>query len=150
MIKQYNRTIGHYCENSTNTLREIAKKVRDLAQLNEKIISLLPASLRAHCHVVNFSEHHVLLATTNPSWATLLRFQIPSLVQQLSKGEGLDHITAISYKIIPTVETKKAPTLTQRRISADSARCLVETAAQISDNRISPILERLAKRASDK
>lgn len=139
-------SIGRILERfGTSEHSDIPHKVRALAVLENRVLSLLPPEFAPHCRVAGLTGGRLLLVADTPAWAARLRFQGTHLVQHLGRV-GTVTVRTVQVRIIPPVdETKPAPRRT--RLSAENARLLEQTAKGIQDPRLAQALTRLARRA---
>lgn len=75
-------------------LSDICQKVIRLEELNDKIRHCLPASYAEFCQAGSFTNGCLLLVLSNASWATELRYALPSLRDELRKN-GLHQLSSI-------------------------------------------------------
>lgn len=123
----------------------LALQIRQHAELEKKILSLLPVDLAPHCRVAGLTDGQLRLTTTNPAWAARLRFQSARLVQQL-KSQGAVTVRTVLVRIVPASTTRRVPQ-SSLRLSPDNARLLEQTASAIQDPGLSAALNRLARHA---
>jgi hypothetical protein len=123
MIRPINRCLN-------TQLLNICQQVVQLDELNRKLRDHLPSPLSNHCQAGSFNKGCLLIATTNASWATELRYTVPELRDKLRK-EGLYQLTsikiAVNDQINQTIADKQAK---QTKLSA-SARDNIRSASEL-------------------
>jgi hypothetical protein len=92
---------GSLLKSNHSALAPLLEKVNQLQQLNASFLPLLEPALRAHCQVVNYTEHHLVIAVPNGALATQLHFMIPALLVRCKQDSRLHHIQNIQCKVQP-------------------------------------------------
>lgn len=114
-------------------LTEIYKHALAIEKVNEVIIHYLPENLQEHFSVGSFSNGYLVLITTDPVWASQLRYHLPDLRDTLRQDAGLYQLASIKVNvtadaILPTFEKtlpRVLPLSTKARdtILAGSEQC---------------------------
>jgi len=133
-----------YKKNSV--LSKLSERTQRLSKLDDILQQLMPAQFASHCHLANVNEHTLVIHTDNASYASLLRFQAPSLCKAIS-----EHLPQIVNKIEVKVKPKlhssqKKEVPIQQSLPDDAARALEQTAEYLEDGPLKTALNRLAKR----
>lgn len=118
-----------------------------IAKIQQQFFFLLPADLQPHVQVANAENHRLVLQVTNASWGTLLRYEIPALLEACEDTPALQHIQLIEFFIKPSDNTPLHPKATRRLkpISKNNANALQAVAKYITDPLLKKSLERLGK-----
>lgn len=128
-------------------LAEIYKRAMAIGQLNGIIIHYLPENLRDHFTVGSFSGGNLVLITTNPIWASQLRYHLPDLRDILRKDAGLYQLASIKINvaadaILPTAE-KSSPRYLP--LSASARETIMSSSEQCDYGPLKTALKHLAE-----
>ncbi|KTD64633.1 DUF721 domain-containing protein [Legionella spiritensis] len=88
---------------------EICQKSVQLDTLNALLHSYLKPHLRDHCRAGSFNKGCLVVITTNPAFATELRYELPDIRDKLRREAGLYQLSSIQIKIIDMQETWLKP-----------------------------------------
>ncbi|WP_419419501.1 DUF721 domain-containing protein [Legionella sp. D16C41] len=127
-------------------LTDLCQQVMQLDKLNALLGPLLPAHLQAHCKVGSFNKGSLLLTLDDPTWATELRYYLPTLRDKLRKEAGLYQLVNIKIQFITTdniEEIKKS--LSQQPLSEKARNLIRETGDLCSYNPLKKALHQLAE-----
>jgi hypothetical protein len=130
---------------SGGILPQLLEHGRVLTQLNRILSRTLPPPLADHCQVLNLRQHTLTLGVDGPLWASRLRYQTRTLLQQLAQVESVT-VHTIQVKIRPEPGPKNKKPCRNSRLSADNARLLQQTANTLGDERLRAALLRVASR----
>ena len=85
-------------------LIDICQRAIKLEELDEKINSYLPEALRDQCHVGSFNHSCLVLVTSDPVWASQLRYALPELRDKLRSEAGIHQLASIKVSVckLPT------------------------------------------------
>ena len=86
-------------------LAQICQRAIKLEELNSKIYSYLPEALREQCHVGSFNNSCLTLVTSDPVWATQLRYALPELRDKLRSEAGIHQLASIKITVSTNVIT---------------------------------------------
>ncbi|STY25051.1 Zn-ribbon-containing, possible RNA-binding protein-like protein [Legionella taurinensis] len=118
-----------------------------LSELNDKLTLYLSPSLRAHCTVGSFNRGCLVLALTDPAFATPLRYELPALRDRLRKEAGFYQLLSIQIKMI-VPQVKLSPDIQRKcRPLSDKARAAIQQAGETCP--YPPLQEALYKLAQD-
>jgi hypothetical protein len=92
---------GSLLKSNQGALAPLLEKVNKLQQLNASFLPLIEPGLKSHCQVVNYTEHHLVMAVPNGALATQLHFMIPTLLVRCKQDPHLRHIQTIQCKVQP-------------------------------------------------
>ncbi|GAB4391210.1 MAG: hypothetical protein Tsb005_00010 [Gammaproteobacteria bacterium] len=126
----------------------LVRKVQTLEQYSHIVHTQLSSRLRQHCWVANYEHQTLTLAVDNANWATLLRFELPSLLKALQEHpgfRGLQEIKYFIYQASSQMPAAPAPTKSIHSLSRTSQQLLSELADEITH----PALKLALKRLSD-
>ena len=133
---------------STSGHSSIALRARQIAEIEHKIIGLLPENLASQCRVAGLADGRLKLVCDSPAWAARVRFQGARLVQQLTRN-GSVTVRTVQVRVLPTAENRPEPLARRARMTAENARLLRQTAEAIADPNLARALARLAGRGTD-
>lgn len=88
-------------------LTEIIQGALLLKELNTKLLDYLPPHLREHFFVGSFNQGCLILVTTDPVWATQLRFYLPELRDTLRQKAGIYQLASIKINVSADMLTHK-------------------------------------------
>ncbi len=80
-------------------LAGICQHAIKLEELDEKVRKYLPEEIREHCYVGSFTNSCLLLVTTDPAWASQLRYALPELRDKLRKEAGIHQLASIRITV---------------------------------------------------
>ncbi|HBI22194.1 MAG TPA: hypothetical protein DDY37_06395 [Legionella sp.] len=85
-------------------LLDICQRAIQLEALDEKINTYLPEALRDQCHVGSFKNSCLVLVTSDPVWASQLRYALPELRDRLRSEAGIHQLASIKVTVckLPT------------------------------------------------
>ena len=83
-----------------NQLAEICQRAIKLEELNARIYNYLPETLRDQCHVGSFNNSCLVLVTSDPVWASQLRYALPELRDKLRSEAGIHQLASIKVSVI--------------------------------------------------
>ncbi|WP_058531820.1 DUF721 domain-containing protein [Legionella rubrilucens] len=128
-------------------LAALCEQSMKLNELSDKLKLYLSPSLHAHCTVGSFNRGCLVLALTDPAFATPLRYELPTLRDRLRKEAGFYQLLSIQIKIIePEVELSSGIKRKCRPLS-DKARTAIQQAGETC--LYPPLQEALYKLAQD-
>ena len=130
---------------SGGVLPELLEHGRLLARLNRILAKALPPPLDAHCQVLNLRGQTLTLGVDGPLWASRLRYQTRTLLQQLAQVESVT-VCTIQVMILPEKGKQEGKPKRNSRLSFDNARLLQQTANGLKDERLRAALLRVASR----
>lgn len=119
-----------------------------LSELNDKLKLFLNPSLHDHCTVGSFNRGCLVLAITDPAFATTLRYALPALRDQLRKEAGLYQLMSIQIKIVEPEKATRLKINRKSRPMSDKAREAIQQAGETC--LYPPLQEALYKLAQEK
>ena len=106
----------------------------------------LPENLKLNSQVTRYEKGDMTISVNSGAWATQLRYQIPTLKQQLVIHPELKELKNIKYRIIKGIQVNKPKQFRpMKRLSSENAELLNITADGIDDPDLSQALKRLSK-----
>lgn len=135
-------TVGEVLRHPSGVLGQLMARVERLAQLSQIFHAYLPPHLRDHAVLVRLDAESWEVQTDSPSWATRLRYALPTIRQALGQQVGLT-LPKPRIRVVPAAEPvqPQRPRLTLTRRNAE----VLETAARAqTDPRLGAALRRLA------
>lgn len=138
----------HFLSNSgTSNLKTLLNQVKYIGNLQQALLPLLSKELQPYVQVANTESDTLILQADNACWGTLLRYEIPLLLEKCKDNALLKAIKNIRFFIKPTREEstlifKHDP----KPISQQNTLNLQVTAQQVSNPLLKKSLEALSKR----
>lgn len=80
-------------------LSDICQRAIKLEELNAKIYRYLPDNLREQCYVGSFTNSCLVLVTTDPVWASQLRYALSELRDKLRSEAGIYQLASIKVVV---------------------------------------------------
>ena len=136
--------VSAICHNN-DRLKQITQRVRKLNQLNLILQNALPLQFANHCRLANVSNDKIIIHTDNAGYASLLRFQAPSLCKTFSTHLE-QPVHKLEVKVRPLTGTQQATTQPQTGLSAATASLIKNTAEALETGPLKQALQKLAKR----
>ena len=142
------KQINSICQQNA-VLAKLTQHAQLIEKLNHTLHQTLPLQFSAHCHLANIQNKTLIIHTDNASFASLIRFQIPTLCKLFSDKLEMP-INHIEIKVRPStneVTTVETPTA----ILPETAAIALQQTAEVIDNEaLSISLEKLANRFRSK
>ena len=135
-------TVGETLRHPSGVLGQLMARADRLARLSQIFHAYLPPHLRDHAVLVRLDAEGWEVQTDSPSWATRLRYALPTIRQALGQQVGM-MLPKPRIRVVPAAEPvqPQRPRLTLTRHSAE----VLETAARtLTDPRLGAALRRLA------
>lgn len=126
---------------SSQELRQLSGKVRQLLALQQHYEKVAPPSLLRSSHVMQLEHDILTLAANNSAIAAKLRQMAPELVKQLQL-HGCE-VTGIQVKVQVTLPPSSRPSIPSS-MSAQGKQMLSNLAKTLSDSPLKSALQRLA------
>jgi hypothetical protein len=127
-------------------MQNIFLKTKWLQELGQRLATYLPENLRDHCSVLNYHQNILTLQTKNGSVATILRYQIPELLNALRTRGNLPALIRIECVVSPENSTAfKSKALPSIKLSKAASEILLETAKHISNEQLAEALKKLSE-----
>ncbi len=152
----------HFAANTPNTLKPIQSRLRSgalatllaptyrLLQLNQALLSVLPADYHAHSTLVRLDTNAFIIQTDSSAWATRLRFKLPDVMNELSQQVGFT-VPRPRIRVTTAWQTRStspAPNPPRRlQMSSETAQLLETAALGCPDKRLADAFKRLARHA---
>lgn len=80
-------------------LTQICMQAIKLEEISALVSHYLPVELQAHCQVGSFRAGILNLVTSDPVWATQLRYILPELRERLRSEAKLYQLVSVQIKI---------------------------------------------------
>lgn len=135
-------TVGEVLRHPSGVLGQLMARAERLARLSQIFHAYLPPHLRYHAVLVRLDAESWEVQTDSPSWATRLRYALPTIRQALGQQVGMT-LPKPRIRVVPAAEPvqPQRPRLTMTRRNAE----VLETAARTqTDPRLGAALRRLA------
>lgn len=88
-----------------SSLGSLLRRASLYMQLEHLLATYLDPELAAHFQVATVRDQRLILISPSASWATLLRMQVPNLLESLHKA-GIPDIDSIVVRVAPLVERR--------------------------------------------
>lgn len=131
----------------TPELCNFVGKLDVLQQISAHIYSHLEPSLASQCRVANLRDGTLILSTTSPAWNHKLRYSALDILSSLRANPQWSGLKSIEVRVdyLPENESMSSTNLKSRLgISSHNAQLLLDTAQQVSDNKLADALRKLA------
>lgn len=89
-------------------LTKIGERTLQLEALHEKVMLHLPQELQAHCRVGSFNQGQLVLVVDAAVWASELRYQLPTLRDQL-RSDGIYQLVSIKLQVATETASSNVP-----------------------------------------
>ncbi len=135
-------TVGEVLRHPSGVLGQLMARADQLARLSQIFRAYLPPHLRDHAVLVRLDAEGWEVQTDSPSWATRLRYALPTIRQALGQQVGMT-LPKPRIRVVPAAEPAQPqrPRLTLTRRNAE----VLEAAARtLTDPRLGAALRRLA------
>ncbi len=151
------RPLQHWLEAENGPYARLQAHCRRLQRLQARVRAHLPANLQDHCQVADCRDGRLVLHAASAAHATLLRYRLPDLLQNLRR-DGLVDLRAIEIKVRPppstpvtkggedTTPARRAPVI-PLRLTPETAALIASLAAGVEQPELRASLLRLARRA---
>jgi hypothetical protein len=139
--------INMVCQQSSQ-LNYLTKRVQQLDKLNLVIQETLPEQFSGHCQLANIVDDRIIILTDNAAFASLIRFQAPTLCKTVSAFLP-NSVTKLEVKVRPYSTLSSSSHTTTMTLSNFAANALQQTANIIEDGTLKSALEKLAKRSEN-
>jgi len=125
-------------------LQLILNKANHLKKIESLLYQVLTDELVAHCHVMNLKSHTLVLAIDNAAFATQLRYQQMTLLNQLKQFSELQDINKIEYKVRPKYQVQDNTPIA-KGLSVKTRELISATISHISHPKLKAALQRLVE-----
>lgn len=132
---------------TTLTRRQFYKlkhQAKGLHELQQRLYDFMDHNLTEHCWIGSYQRGQLKLITDSAAWATRIRYSEQQLMQQLKTSDEFTNLAKISCKVSPKQTIDKS-TKHRQEISANSAAIIAESAAIVTDQKLSQALKKLAQ-----
>lgn len=129
-------------------LKKLQDKAKQIAQLNQMVLSYLPESIRPHCHIANIKTDTLIFNVDSAAWASKLAYSERDIIFQLNRNHDIN-LKKIICKVEKPPLSPEPPQPPKRHInkmSNENAEYIAAMAESISDPKLAEALARLAKR----
>lgn len=130
---------------SNAILRDLTQHAQLIEKLNHALHQLLPLQFSAHCHLANIKGQTLVIHTDNASFASLIRFQVPTLCKTFSKQLKFT-IEHIDVKVRPSLSKPSQQQSSPAKLSKAAATTLKQAADSIDNAELRAALEKLTDR----
>ena len=135
----------HYLQ-SHQQLRQLHSQIHSQQKLLHHVQQLLPDTLAPHCHTAVQQQTQLTLTADSPVWANRLRYQSPSLLQQIRATQPSIATIKVHSRPLPSQAVLYTPPpQIQRTSNIDQASLVYDSAKHIQHPALSNALQRLAK-----
>lgn len=125
----------------------ILRKARTLKAVETLVLQHLDKELAEHCAVTNVKLGAVTISCDSAQWVTMLRFEIPSLLEKCRQSKELASIASIKCKVLPKQHAPKSKPKIPARMSKETGKHIRSLAESMVDEKIKAVLNKLADKA---
>lgn len=129
-------------------LSTICQQAMKLETLNSKLAKYIPDALREHITVTSFTNSCLVLSTSDPVWATQMRFHLPELRNKLRSEENLYQLASIKVNIMTPERAEAKPSVKLTSLSANAQKEILAASEGCNYEPLKAALERLALSAT--
>jgi len=146
-------SVANLLQKDSTGLSKLTIKLKQLTQWNDWLKDALPLEdkdLAKHCQIVGIDRTSLIVIADTAHWVTRFRFFIPNLLKVLQNYPDLKNIGSICCKVRPAHHRQmnnKKPKSTVV-LSKKNAQVLMEDAAQIKDEKLRKVMEKIAGNVS--
>jgi hypothetical protein len=147
MADETSKKADMFLQSDNQDLRALFAKVKQLGDLNQKIIPYLDPSMTDYCQVANLVNGTLILVAANGSIATQIRFQANDLLRKFKQDPTLGNIRAIQCKVRPLPSTTRQQPTTPTKmahLSPETASIMRDIADSIDDPKLREAMRRIA------
>ena len=137
--------IGSILKNKKTAVSNLYKKGLAIRELDQKLKKILDSSLSQHVELANIKDDIAILLADNSSWATRLRYNIPTILDAFNNQLNQTAVKTIRIKVKKTIVN---PTVTENKsihISALTAEFLDDSAKNFNDPELRNCLEKISR-----
>jgi len=129
---------------SQTSLKKLVEKGNQLQRINQQLQSILSPELKGSCQVANLKEGCLIIAASNASALTYLRFSSTEILVKLHE-QGLKFIQQIRcINSTPPAQYKQTQQRDKPSLSSHSANLIQTVANTIEDDGLKLALTKLA------
>lgn len=136
--------INSICQHN-KMLAKLAQHAQLIEKLNHTLHQALPLQFSAHCRLANIKNQTLIIHTDNASFASLIRFQVPTLCKTFSAQLKMP-VNNIEVKVRPDISHERAVETSTTLLPKSAATALQQTSQVIDNEALSASLEKLANR----
>ena len=144
MQANHPKKINAICKKNKMLFR-LGQHAQLIERLNHTLHQTLPLKFSSHCIIANINGKTLVLHTDNASFASLIRFQVPSLCKTFSSDLDIA-INHIEIKVRPKVGVATPKKKSPAPLPKTASIVLKETAVHIDNEALRASMEKLAKR----
>lgn len=137
--------INNLLSESSDNLHQLVDRCSQLQRLTRLVCQYLPLPLNQHCRVANLRDQHLILHADSSTWATMLHYHTPALLEYLNLQPGLEHISNIRTKTTPNYSQNSDIKPSQPYLSKNTAALIGSLADSMSNPELKKALLRLAR-----
>jgi len=147
MAIKNHKSIEFLAESELNSCKEVMKRVAAIQKIDQVFKTLIDQELANHCQVANYRNGQVIIEVESAAWATLLRFQLPTLLSEM-RQQGLASVASLDYYILTRPTEKPVKKLSvAKNLNPENAQYLQDIAAGMTDSKLKEALEKLSRHA---
>jgi hypothetical protein len=126
-------------------LAKLCQHTIELDALTQTVLTFLPSKLQAHCLVSSFEKGILVISTDAPTWATELRYFLPTLRDKLRTEAKLYPLITIKLVLYNhPLQTTSFPT-PQKALSSTTCNLLQSAASSLQYEPLKEALLRLGR-----
>lgn len=138
-------TVGELLGRQQGTLGELMARANRLARLSRIFRAYLPPHLHDHAVLIRLDQDGWIVHTDSASWATRLRYALHNIRETLGLQLGMP-LPKPYIRVVPAALPAHSPR-PPLKLTERNARLLEVAARNLSDERLSAALRRLAEHA---
>jgi hypothetical protein len=146
MKKPY-QSLQNLLQQHTAEFGSLAQKSQRITQLNQLLKQCLPQVMAEHCEVVNIRQGILVIAATNASWHTRLRYMTTELLSQFRQAQPSVSFVAIHCIVRPKQTTSTVSSLTWQNapVTENTIATLIELSDSVQVSALKETLQSIAQ-----
>jgi hypothetical protein len=137
--------ISKLLQNKHYPIADLCNKATSIQKVNQKLKKCLDPSLHNHFELANIKTDVATLLVSSSSWATRLRYNIPTILDALNNQLNFTSVKTIRIKVKKTVSTNTVLNKKPIPLSKKSAQLLADVANNLNDAELRACILKLSK-----
>jgi hypothetical protein len=139
-------SVARILNTTRGNLEPLLERAYFLQTLTLTLRETLDPALASHVTFANLRDNTAVMTADTPAWLTQLRYQAPTILQQLRQQPGLENLRRIQFRVQPAEHPADTPVIRYARRSQTGAQVLESAAKGTTDPKLAAALQRLSHR----
>ncbi len=146
-MKADNKTlpISKLLHDDRSPIAELCKKASSIQDINHQLKKYLDPSLQNHFELANINNAVATLLVSSSSWATRLRYNIPTILDALNNQLNFSSVKTIRIKVKKIISDNTVINKKPIPLSEKSAQVLIDVANNSNDSQLRACFLKLSK-----